>query len=36
MKTNYHETIHNGAIAMKGTIEDSAIGIKSRVVGYCF
>jgi len=36
IKTKYHETIHNGAISMKGTIQDSAIGMKSRIVGHRF
>jgi len=36
IKTNYHETIHDGAIGIKGTIYDSAIGMKSRLVGHCF
>jgi len=35
-KTNYHETIHDGAIDVKGNIQDSAMGMKSRIVGHRF
>ena len=31
-KENCHETIHDGAIGIKKTILDSAIGMKSRLV----
>jgi len=34
IKTNYHETIHDGAIDVKGTISDCAIGMKSRIVDH--
>jgi len=36
IKTNFHETIHDGAIGMKGTIWNSTIGMKSRFVGHRF
>jgi len=35
-KKNYHETIHDGAIGIKETIENSAVSMKSRFVGQCF
>jgi len=35
-KRNYHETIFDDAIGITGTIEDSAIGMKSRFVGHRF
>ena len=34
-KRNYHETIHDGAIGIKDTIQDSAKGMKSWLVGHC-
>jgi len=33
-KRNYHETIYNGAIGVKQTFWDSAIDMKSRLVGF--
>jgi len=36
IKTNYHETIHNGSIGIKGTIWDSALGMKCQNVGQRF
>jgi len=30
-KTNHHQTILDGALGIKGTIQDSAIGMKSRI-----
>ena len=33
---NYHETIHDGAIGIKVTIQDSAVGMKNRFVGHLF
>jgi len=33
-KRNYHETIYNGAIGIKETFWDSAIDMKSRLVGF--
>jgi len=33
---NYHEIIHYGAIGMKETIQDSAIGIKGGFVSHRF
>jgi len=35
-KTNYDESIHDGAIDIRGTIQDCVIGIKNRIVGHCF
>jgi len=36
IKKNYHETILDDAVDTKGTIQDSAIGMKSRIVGHRF
>jgi len=33
-KRSYHETINNGAIVIKETIYDSAIGMKNQFVGH--
>jgi len=33
-KTNYHEPIYNGAIGTKETFWDSAVDMKSRLVGF--
>ena len=33
-KLRYHETIYNGAIGVKDTFWDSAIDMKSRLVGF--
>jgi len=33
-KRNYHETIYNGATVIKETFWDSAIDMKSRLVGF--
>jgi len=35
-KRNYHETIYDSAIGIKGTIKDFSVGMKSRIVGYRF
>jgi len=35
IKTNYHETIHDVAMGIKGTIQDTAVGMKSWIVGHC-
>jgi len=35
-KRNYYETIHDGAIGIKETILNSAIGMESLFVGHCF
>jgi len=33
-KRNYHETIYNGVVGVKETFWDSAIDMKSRLVGF--
>jgi len=33
-KRNYHQIIYNGAISIKETFWDSAIDMKSRLVGF--
>jgi len=36
IKIIYHETIHDVAVGIKGTIQDRVIGMKSRNVGHRF